>query len=170
MENLFTKPIKKGKDVWIAANATVLGSVNLGDNCTILFGAVLRADNDQINIGNRTNIQDNAIVHVDPGCPVTIGHDCIIGHLAIVHGASIGNHVLIGMNSTILNNAKIGDYCIIGANTLVPEGMVIPDGSLVVGTPARIIKQLDEEAKEKIRLNADAYVELGKKYIGFTQH
>jgi carbonic anhydrase/acetyltransferase-like protein (isoleucine patch superfamily) len=108
-------------------------------------------------------------VHVDPGCPVSIGHDCIIGHLAIVHGATIGNHVLIGMNATILNHATIGDYCIIGANTLVPEGMNIPEGSLVVGTPARIIKQLDEEAKEKIRINADVYVELGKKYTSYTK-
>lgn len=169
MENLFTKPIEKGNEVWIAPNATVFGNVVLGDNCTVLFGVVLRADNDLIKIGNRTNIQDNAVVHVDPGCPVSIGHDCIIGHLAIVHGATIGNHVLIGMNATILNHATIGDYCIIGANTLVPEGMNIPEGSLVVGTPARIIKQLDEEVKEKIRINADVYVELGKKYTSYTK-
>ncbi|MBI3235262.1 MAG: gamma carbonic anhydrase family protein [Bacteroidetes bacterium] len=169
MENIFNKPIKKGNEVWIAPNATVFGNINLEDNCTILFGAVLRADNDKINIGYRTNIQDNAVIHVDPGCPVNIGHDCIIGHLAIVHGATIGNHVLVGMNATILNNAVIGDYCIIGANALVPEGMIIPEGSLVVGTPAKILRTLDEDAKEKIRKNADVYVELGKKYASFTQ-
>jgi len=162
--NIFKKDITKGNEVWIAPNATVFGHVTLGDNCTILFGAVIRADNDQVNIGNRSNIQDNAVVHVDPGVPANIGHDCIIGHGAIVHGATLGNHVLIGMNATVLNNAVIGDYCIIGANTLVPEGMQIPEGSLVVGIPARIIKQLSEEQKEKVRLNAQAYVDLGKVY------
>lgn len=162
--NIFKKEIKKGNEVWIAPNATVIGHVALGDNCTVLFGAVIRADNDEVNIGARSNIQDNAVVHVDPGCPVNIGHDCIIGHGAIVHGAALGNHVLIGMNATVLNNANIGDYCIIGANTLVPEGMQIPAGSLVVGTPARTIKKLSEEQKEKVRQNAQGYVDLGLLY------
>ncbi len=162
--NIFKKEIIKGKEVWIAPNATVIGHVALGDNCTVLFGAVIRADNDQVNIGPRSNIQDNAVVHVDPGVPVNIGHDCIIGHGAIVHGATLGNHVLVGMNATVLNNATIGDYCIIGANCLVPEGMQIPEGFLVVGIPARILKQLTEEQKEKVRQNAQAYVDLGKVY------
>lgn len=165
MENIFSVPIIKGENVWIAPNATVLGHVQIGNSCTVLFGAVLRADNDTIQIGDRSNIQDNAVIHVDPGCPVSIGHDSIIGHLAIVHGATIGNHVLIGMNATVLNHAVIADYCIIGANCLVPEGMQIPEGSLVVGTPARILKQLDETQKESIRNNAEAYVQLGKKYL-----
>ena len=162
--NIFKKEIIKGKEVWIAPNATVIGHVALGDNCTVLFGAVIRADNDQVNIGPRSNIQDNAVVHVDPGVPVNIGHDCIIGHGAIVHGATLGNHVLVGMNATVLNNATIGDYCTIGANCLVPEGMQIPEGFLVVGIPARILKQLTEEQKEKVRQNAQAYVDLGKVY------
>ncbi len=162
--SIFKKDIKKGKEVWIAPNATVFGHVTLADHCTILFGAVIRADCDLVTIGARSNIQDNAVVHVDPGCPVRIGHDCIIGHGAIVHGATLGDHVLIGMNATVLNNATIGNYCIIGANTLVPEGMQIPEGSLVMGIPARIIKQLSEEQKEKVRQNAQAYVDLGKVY------
>lgn len=162
--SIFKKPIQAGSAVWIAPNATVFGHVRLGNQCTILFGAVIRADNDEVNIGDRSNIQDNAVVHVDPGCPVNIGHDCIIGHGAVVHGATLGNHVLVGMNATVLNNVVVGDYCIIGANCLVPEGMQIPAGSLVVGTPARIIKQLGEEQKEAVRRNAEAYVELGKVY------
>ncbi len=162
--NIFKKAIQKGNEVWIAPNATVLGQVTLGHNCTILFGAVIRADNDQVNIGARSNIQDNAVVHVDPGVPVNIGHDCTIGHGAVIHGATLGNYVLVGMNATVLNNASVGDYCIIGANTLVPEGMQIPEGSLVVGVPARIIKRLSEEQREKVRANANAYVELGKVY------
>ncbi|MDZ4758290.1 MAG: gamma carbonic anhydrase family protein [Bacteroidota bacterium] len=162
--SIFKKEINKGSNVWIAPNATVFGHVAIGDDCTILFGAVIRADNDQVNIGARSNIQDNAVVHVDPECPVNIGHDCIVGHGAIIHGASLGNHVLVGMNATVLNKVVVGDYCIIGANTLVPEGMQIPEGSLVVGVPARIIKQLSEEQKEAVRKNADAYVELGKVY------
>ncbi|MSQ79254.1 MAG: gamma carbonic anhydrase family protein [Flavobacteriaceae bacterium] len=157
--------IKKGSNVFIAPNATVIGKTTLGDNVTVMFGAVIRADGDTITIGSRSNVQDNAVIHVDPGCPVSIGHDCIIGHLAIVHGATLGNHVLLGMNATVLNNAKIGDWCIIGANTLVPEGMEIPEGSLVVGTPARILRQLTDEQKEKVRLNAEAYVQLGEAYL-----
>lgn len=164
MENIFQTPVKKGIDVWIAPGARVLGNVSLGDFCTILFGAILRADNDHIKIGKGTNIQDNAVIHVDPGFPVTIGDYCIIGHLAVVHGATLGNHVLVGMNSTILNGAIIGDYCLIGANTLIPENMIIPEGSLVVGTPARIVRKIDDDQKEKIRKNADAYINLGKKY------
>ena len=149
--NFLKKQTIKGESVWVAPNATLVGNINLGHECTVLFGAVIRADNDEIKIGNRSNIQDNPVLHVDPGCPVHIGNDCIIGHGAIVHGAKLGNHVLVGMNATILNNATIGNYCIIGANALIPEGMQIPDGSLVVGMPGRVIKQLTEEQKDTIR-------------------
>lgn len=169
MENIFTTPIQKGNDVWIAPGARVLGRVSLGDECTILFGAVIRADNDIINIGSGSNVQDNAVIHVDPGFPVTIGKHCTVGHLAIIHGATLGNNVLVGMNATILNGAVIGDYCLIGANTLIPEHMVIPAGSLVVGTPARIVRQIDDSQKEKIRKNAEAYIALGKKYAADEQ-
>ena len=165
LPEILKQPIKKGKEVFIAPNATVIGQVSLGDEVSVWFGAVLRADADIISIGNRTNIQDNAVVHCDPGAPAIIGEDCIVGHLALVHGAQIGNHVLVGMNSTILNNARVGDWCIIGANALVTAGTEIPPYSLVMGSPARVVKQLSPEQMEKVKQNADVYVALSKGYL-----
>lgn len=159
-EKLNIKPTR-GKNCYIAKNVTVVGDVHMGEHCTIMYGAVLRGDTDTLTLGNRTNIQDNAVVHADIGVPTTIGDDCTIGHSAIVHGATIGNNVLIGMHATILNHAQIGDDCIIGAQCLVPEGMKIPSGSLVVGIPARIIRVLDEEQKRRITQNASDYVDVG---------
>src|SRR5687767_3802114 len=147
-------PVEKGANVWIADTARVIGQVTLGDECSVWFGAVLRAEGDTIAIGSRSNVQDNAVVHVDPGFPVQIGNDCILGHGAIVHGATLGNNVLVGMRATILNGAKIGSYCIIGAHALVTEGMVIPDYSVVLGSPARVVKQVSDEQVEKIKRNA----------------
>lgn len=161
------KPIIEGKDIFIAPNATVIGNVKLGDECSVWFGAVIRADSDTVTIGNRTNIQDNAVLHVDPGEPVNIGDDCIIGHLALVHGATIGNNVLVGMHSTVMNGAKVGNFCIIGANAMVPAGMEIPDYSMVVGTPAKVVKQLSPEHIKAVEKNAEVYVELAKEYIKF---
>lgn len=161
------REIEKGQDVFIAPNATVIGNVHLGDASSIWYGAVLRGDSDEIRIGSRTNVQDNAVIHCDPGAPAIIGDDCIIGHLAIVHGAQLGNHVLVGMHATVLNHAKIGNYVIIGANALVPQGMEIPDYSLVLGSPARIVKQLSEQQQEDVRLNAAVYVEKAREYLRF---
>lgn len=152
-------------DVFVAPNATVIGKVKLESQCSVWFGAVLRADSDSITIGARSNIQDNAVIHVDPGAPVNIGEDCIIGHGAIVHGATLSNHVLIGMNAVVLNHAEIGANCIIGANALVTAGMKIPEGSLVLGSPAKVVKQLSEDQKEAIRENARVYVVKAKEYI-----
>ncbi len=163
MSRLDQKP-QIGKEVFIAPNATVIGDVILGDESSVWFGAVLRGDTDTINVGYRTNIQDTAVVHADPGAPAHIGHDVVVGHGAIVHGAYIGNHTLIGMRSTVLNHAKVGDYCIIGAHALVPEGMEIPDYSLVMGVPAKVVKQLTETQVEKIKLNAASYVALAEEY------
>jgi len=165
MKQTLTKTIVKGSAVFIANNATVFGNIKLGNEVSIWFGAVLRGDNDDIIIGERSNVQDNAVIHVDPNCPVNIGHDCIIGHSAIVHGATIGNHVLVGMHSTILNNAVIGDFSIIGANALITEGMQIPPYSLVLGSPAKVVKQITPEQVEKIKLNAQSYVDLSKVYL-----
>ncbi len=165
MKLTLTKAIVKGNEVFIAPTATVIGNVNFGNEVSIWFGAVLRADVDEIVIGNRSNIQDNAVVHVDPNCPTHIGHDCIIGHSAIVHGATIGNHVLIGMHSTILNNAVIGDFSIVGANALVTDGTQIPPYSLVLGSPAKVVKQITPEQVEKIKINAQSYVDLSKVYL-----
>jgi carbonic anhydrase/acetyltransferase-like protein (isoleucine patch superfamily) len=165
MKTILQTPIEIGEQVWIADTARVFGRVKLGDECSVWFGAVLRGDADSITLGNRSNVQENAVIHVDPGFPVTIGDDCIIGHGAIVHGATLANNVLIGMHATVLNGAKIGNFCIVGANALVPEGMEIPDYSVVLGSPARIVKQLTEVQIEKVKRNAEAYVLLSKEYI-----
>jgi carbonic anhydrase/acetyltransferase-like protein (isoleucine patch superfamily) len=167
MKSILQTPIEKGKDVWIADTARVFGRVALGDDCSVWFGAVLRGDADAITLGHRSNVQENAVVHVDPGFPVQIGSDCIIGHGAIVHGATLGNHVLVGMHATILNGAHIGNFCIIGANALVTEGMVIPDYSIVMGSPAQIKKKLSEQHIEKVKRNAQAYVDLSKEYLKY---
>lgn len=164
LQEILQTPIRKGNEVWIADTARVFGQVTLGDECSVWFGAVMRGDGDSITVGNRTNIQENAVVHVDPGFPAAIGNECIIGHGAIVHGATLGNNVLVGMQATILNGAKIGNFCIIGAHALVTEGAVIPDYSLVMGVPAKVIKQLSETQVEKVKQNADSYVKLSKQY------
>ena len=157
--------VSKEKDVFIAPNATVIGNVSLGSESSVWFNAVLRGDGDTITIGKRTNIQDGAIIHVDPGFPVTIGDEVIVGHAAIIHGATVGDNTLIGMRSTILNGAVIGKWCIIGAHALVTEGMQIPDYSLVLGSPAKIVKTLSDEQIQKIKRNAEVYVALAKRYM-----
>ncbi len=165
LKEVLNTPIAKGQEVWIADTARVFGRVTLEDNCSVWFGAVLRGDADDIKIGYRTNIQENAVIHVDPGFPVKIGHDCIIGHGAIVHGATMGNHVLVGMHATVLNGAVVGNNCIIGAGALVTERTIIPDNSLVIGSPAKVVKQLTDNHVEKLKKNADVYVALGKVYL-----
>ncbi|MFM9945518.1 MAG: gamma carbonic anhydrase family protein [Bacteroidia bacterium] len=157
--------IKKGQRVFIAPNATVIGKATLGNDASVWFGAVIRADGDKVTIGDSTNVQDNSVIHVDPGFPVNIGHNCIIGHLSIVHGATLGNHVLVGMHSTIMNGAEIGDFCIIGANALITAGTKIPPNSLVMGSPAKVIKSLNEEQIESIKRNAERYVKLKDEYL-----
>ena len=167
MKTILTAPIKKGKDVWIADTARVFGQVVLGSEVSIWFGAVIRGDINKIKIGNRSNVQDNAVIHVDAGFPTTIGNDCIVGHGAIVHGATLKNNVLIGMHATVLNGAVIGNYCIVGANALVTEGMQIPDFSLVLGSPAKVVKKLTEQQMERVKQNAKSYVDLSKYYLKY---
>ncbi len=167
--NRLKSPIQKGLQVFIAPNATVLGNVILGDFCSLWFGAVLRGDTDCIEIGARTNIQDNAVLHADPGDPCRIGSDCVIGHSAIVHGATLEDHVLVGMHATVLNKAHIGAFSIIGANALIPAGMVVPPYSLVLGVPAKVVKSLGPEIAEKIQHNVDDYVKRAQTYIQFYQ-
>lgn len=157
--------MKKGKNVFIADTATVIGDVELGDNTSIWFGAVVRGDSDTIKIGNNSNIQDTAVVHVDPNVPAEIGEGVTVGHGAIVHGATVGDNSLIGMRATLLNNVVIGKNCIVGAHSLVTEGKIIPDNSLVLGSPARVIKTLDDNQIEGIIKNAEAYVNKGKEYL-----
>lgn len=143
---------------WIAPDAHVIGRVEIGVDVGIWFGAVLRGDNEPIIIGARTNIQEGVMVHVDPGCPVTIGEGCTIGHHAIVHGCSIGDNSLVGMGATVLNGASIGRNCLIGANALVTEGKVFPDNSLIVGSPAKVVRVLDDTAIEGLKRSAAIYV------------
>lgn len=162
---ILNQAIGKGKEVFIADTARVIGNITLGDEVSIWFGAVLRGDGDKISIGNRSNIQDNATIHVDPGFPVEIGEECIIGHGAVVHGAKISNNVLIGIHATVLNGAQIGGYSIIAAGALVTEGMIIPPNSLVVGVPGKVIRTIGAEQMEKIKKNSESYVNLSKIYL-----
>ena len=142
---------------WIAPSADVIGDVRLGEEVGIWFGAVIRADNTPIVLGDRTNIQEGAMLHSDPGVPLTIGADCTIGHHAILHGCTIGDRVLVGMGATVLNNAIIADDCLIGAGALVTEGKSFPPGSLIVGVPARAVKQLPPEAIAALQQSAAGY-------------
>lgn len=143
---------------WVAPDAYVIGQVQIGDGVGVWFGAVVRGDNEPITIGQDTNIQEGAMVHSDPGFPVTIGSGCTIGHHAIVHGCFIGDNSLVGMGATVLNGAKIGANCLIGANALVTEGKVFPDNSLIVGSPARAIRTLDDATVTVMRSSAKNYV------------
>lgn len=158
--------VQKGEGVFIAPTATVIGNVELGNNSSVWFSAVIRGDSDKISIGERTNIQDGAVVHCDPGVPVVIGNEVIVGHQAIVHGAIVGNNTLIGMGATVLNNAKVGRFCIIGAHALVTSGMVIPDYSVVMGVPGRITGKVSEKKVVALKRNAEVYVEYAANYLG----
>ena len=149
---------------WIAPDAHVIGKVRLGDGVGVWFGAVLRGDNEFIDIGARSNIQESAVLHTDPGFPMRIGADCTIGHRAILHGCSLGENTLIGMGATVLNGARIGPNCLVGANALVTEGKEFPAGSLVVGSPARAIRTLDDAAIAALRLTAAHYVENWRRF------
>lgn len=144
--------------VWVAPDASVIGKVRLGDEVGIWFGAVLRGDNELIDIGARSNIQEHSVLHTDMGYPVTVGEDCTIGHRAILHGCTIGDRSLVGMGATILNGARIGNEVIIGANALVAEGKDIPDGSLVVGMPGKVVRELTPEQRASLKGSADGYV------------
>ena len=153
-----------GPDCWVADSAEVIGDVRLGRGGSIWFNAVLRGDNEPIIIGEDTNVQDGVILHDDTGVPLTIGSRVSIGHMAMLHGCTVGDDCLVGINAVILNRAVIGARCIIGANTLVPEGKVIPEGSLVVGSPGRVIRSLTEDEVARIRMNAAHYREAALRY------
>lgn len=142
---------------WVAPSADLIGDVRLGEQVGIWFGAVIRADNTPIVLGDRTNIQEGAMLHSDPGVPLTVGADCTVGHHAILHGCTIGNGVLVGMGATVLNNAVIGDGCLIGAGALVTEGKSFPPGSLIVGAPAKAVRELSEEALAGLKASAAGY-------------
>ena len=149
---------------WVADSATLIGRVRLKRQASVWFGAVLRGDNEWIELGERSQIQDNATLHTDPGFPLTIGRNCVIGHNVILHGCIVGNESLIGMGAIVLNGAKIGNNSLVGAGSVVPEGKTFPDNSLIVGSPARVVRTVDEKLIKMIRAGADIYVNRWKRY------
>ncbi len=151
-------------DYWIAENAVVLGKVVLEHEASIWFNAVLRGDNDVITVGEGSNIQDGSVLHTDPGMPLTIGKGVTVGHKVMLHGCTIGDNSLIGINAVVLNGAKIGKNCLIGANALIPEGKEISDGSLVMGSPGKIVRELDENAIKGLSMSAAGYVQNYKRF------
>lgn len=146
-------------DFWVAPGAHVIGSVRLGKNVSIWFNAVVRADFDVISIGENTNIQDGAVLHVDYDVPMHIGKGVTVGHKAMLHGCTIGDNSLVGINAVVLNGAKIGSNCIIGANALVTEKMEVPDNSLVLGSPGKVVKELSEDYVKLITVSAEHYLD-----------
>ena len=151
-------------DYWIADNAIVIGSVVLENNANIWFNCVVRGDNDVITIGENSQLQDGCVLHVDPGHPITLGKNVSVGHMAMLHGCTVQDGTLIGIKSVILNDAVIGRNCLVGANTLIAEGKKIPDGSLVLGSPGKVVRQLTEEEIRRINRTAQNYVERSKRY------
>jgi carbonic anhydrase/acetyltransferase-like protein (isoleucine patch superfamily) len=151
-------------DHFIAPNATVIGSVVIQRNASIWFNVVIRGDNDTITIGENANVQDGCILHTDPGIPLTIGRDVTVGHKVMLHGCTIGDGSLIGINSVILNRAVVGRHCLIGANALITEGKEIPDGSVVMGSPGKIVRTLEEEEIARLRRSAEIYVANARRY------
>jgi len=151
-------------EFWIAPNASVIGRVRLGRNASIWFGAVLRGDNEWIEVGENSNVQDNSVIHTDIGLPTSVGANVTIGHNVILHSATVGAFTLVGMGSTILSGARIGSFCLIGANTLIPEGKEIPPNSLVLGQPARIVREVSEAQRALIRMSAEVYVQNHRRF------
>lgn len=144
---------------WVAPDANIIGNIVLGARSSVWFGSTLRGDNEQILVGEGSNVQENCVFHTDLGYPLTIGENCTIGHKVMLHGCTIGDNTLIGMGATILNGAKIGANCLIGAGALITENKEIPDGSLVMGAPGKVVRQLDEKAFQMLTASALHYSE-----------
>ena len=157
------KVVTRG-DYWVADNATVIGSVILENNTSVWFNTVIRGDNDLITIGEGSNVQDNSVLHTDEGVKLTVGRNVTIGHHVMLHGCNVGDGSLIGIKSTILNNARIGRHCLIGAHALITEGTEIPDRSLVVGSPGKVVRQLTDEEVQRLLGNAEHYVQNFQRY------
>jgi carbonic anhydrase/acetyltransferase-like protein (isoleucine patch superfamily) len=156
--------VEADPESWIAPNATLVGKVRLERGASVWFNCVLRGDNELIQIGENSNVQDGSVMHTDMGYPLTLGTGVTIGHKAMLHGCTVGDYSLIGINAVILNGAKIGKYCLIGANTLIPEGKVIPDGSLVMGSPGKVVRELTDQQKKMLEASAAHYVHNAQRY------
>lgn len=154
----------RGSEHFVAHNATLIGSIVLEDRSSVWFNAVLRGDCDLIQVGEDSNIQDGSVLHTDPGVELVVGRGVTVGHMAMLHGCSVGDHSLIGIGAVILNGTRIGSNCLIGARALIPEGKEIPDNSLVVGAPGRIVRQLSDAEIASLRHSAESYVERMRQY------
>ncbi len=149
---------------FVAPDAVVIGNVSVGRDVSVWFGAVIRGDNERIEIGEGSNVQEHTVMHTDPGFPLRIGRGCTIGHRAMLHGCTIGDNSLIGMGAIVLNGARIGKNCLVGAGALVTEGKEFPDNSLIVGAPAKAVRVLDDNAVAGLRASAEHYVANGKRF------
>ena len=149
---------------WVADSAQVMGAVVLGENASVWFGAVLRGDTETLTIGRNSNVQDLSVLHADIGCPLTLGENVTVGHQVMLHGCTIGDNTLIGIQAVVLNNAKIGRNSIVGAGSVVTEGKEFPDNSLIIGAPAKVVRTLDDAAVAKLRASAEHYVDNGRRF------
>lgn len=159
------QPELRGGGHFIAPNATVIGRVLMEADSSVWFNVVVRGDSDLITIGAGSNVQDGAVLHTDPGIKLTIGRDVTVGHKAMLHGCTVGDNSLIGINAVVLNGVKIGRNCLIGANALIPEGKEIPDGSLVIGSPGKVLRPLSPPEIQAITISAKHYVENAKRFL-----
>lgn len=155
----------EGEGQFVADNATVIGNVLLQEKSSIWFNVVIRGDNDLITVGPESNVQDGSVLHTDPGIRLTLGRGVTVGHKVMLHGCEIGDYSLIGINAVVLNGARIGHHCLIGANTLIPEGMVVPDGSLVVGSPGKVKRELSGNERKMLEMSAFHYAENAARYL-----
>ena len=151
-------------DTWVAPDSNLIGKVVLEEGTSVWFGCTIRADHEEIRIGAGTNVQENTVMHIDAGYPLTIGRNCTIGHKVMLHGCTIGDNSLIGMGATVLNGAKVGKNCLIGAGALITENKEIPDGSLVMGAPGRVVRELDEQALKALEASALHYQDNMRKF------
>ena len=149
---------------WVADNAQVIGDVRLGEDCSVWFGVVIRGDTETITVGRGTNVQDNSVLHADMGVPLTLGEDVTVGHQVMLHGCTIGDGSLIGIQAVVLNHAKIGKNCLVGAGSVVTEGKEFPDGSLIIGSPAKAVRQLSPEQIEGLKTIAKHYIDNARRY------
>jgi len=151
-------------DAWVAPDAQLMGRIVLEPGASVWFGAVLRGDTETLTIGRNSNIQDLSVLHADVGCPLTIGENVTVGHQVMLHGCTIGDNSLIGIQAVVLNNARIGRNCIVGAGSVVTEGKEFPDNSLIIGAPAKVVRTLDDAAAEKLRQSAEHYVDNARRF------
>jgi carbonic anhydrase/acetyltransferase-like protein (isoleucine patch superfamily) len=151
---------------WIAPTACLIGRVKIAENVSVWFGAILRGDYDLIQVGENSNVQDLCVLHTDEGAPLAVGRNCTIGHRAILHGCTVGDNSLIGMGATILNGARIGRNCLVGADALITEGKIIPDNSLAIGAPAKVVRELDAAAIARLPESAAGYVRNWRRFAG----